>query len=52
MQSRTNGGTIVGKHEAIFAGQNEIVTISHSAASREIFATGAIRAAIYLSEKK
>ena len=46
------GGTIVGEHEAIFAGENEIVTISHSAASREIFATGAIRAAIYLSKKQ
>lgn len=46
------GGTIVGEHEAIFAGENEIVTISHSAASREIFATGAIRAAIYLATKE
>ena len=45
------GGTIVGEHEAIFAGENEIVTISHSAASREIFATGALRAAIYLANK-
>ena len=45
------GGTIVGEHEAIFAGENEIVTISHSAASREIFATGAIRAAVYLAKK-
>ena len=52
MQSRTNGGTIIDEHEAIFAGQNKIVTISHSAASREIFATGAIRAAIYLSKKE
>ena len=46
------GGTIVGEHEAIFAGKNEIVTISHSAASREIFATGALRAAIYLAKKE
>ena len=45
------GGTIVGEHEAIFAGKNEIVTISHSAASREIFATGAIRASVYLAKK-
>ena len=45
------GGTIVGEHEAIFAGQNEIVTISHSAASREIFATGALRASAYLAGK-
>lgn len=46
------GGTIVGEHEAIFAGENEIVTISHSAASREIFATGALRAAVYLAKKE
>ena len=46
------GGTIVGEHEAIFAGENEIVTISHSVASREIFATGALRAAVYLAKKE
>ena len=45
------GGTIVGEHEVIFAGNNEVVTISHSAASREIFAEGAIRAAIYMCGK-
>jgi 4-hydroxy-tetrahydrodipicolinate reductase len=45
------GGTIVGEHEVIFAGTNEIVTVSHSAASREIFATGALRAAAYVSGK-
>lgn len=46
------GGTIVGEHEIIFAGNNETVSISHSAASREIFAAGALRAAIYLANKK
>ncbi len=45
------GGTIVGEHEVIFAGKNEVVSISHSAASREIFATGALRAAAYLAGK-
>ncbi len=45
------GGTIVGEHEIMFAGTNEIITISHSAASREIFAAGAIRAAAYISKK-
>ena len=45
------GGSIVGEHEVIFAGANEVVSISHSAASREIFANGALRAAIYLSGK-
>ena len=45
------GGTIVGEHEVIFAGNNEMITISHSAMSREIFASGAVRAAIYISSK-
>lgn len=45
------GGTIVGEHEIIFAGSNEIVTISHSAQSKEIFALGAINAALFLSKK-
>jgi len=46
------GGTIVGEHSVLFAGYNEVVEISHSAASREVFATGAIRAAKYLLDKK
>ena len=46
------GGTIVGEHEVLFAGENEIISISHSAASREIFAAGALRAAKYLAGKK
>lgn len=45
------GGTIVGEHEVIFAGNNEMITISHSAMSREIFAAGAVRAATYLANK-
>ncbi len=45
------GGTIVGEHEVIFAGTDETVTISHSAASREVFAQGAIRAARYMRDK-
>lgn len=45
------GGTIVGEHEVIFAGNNEMITISHSAMSREIFAAGAVRAAVYVSGK-
>ncbi len=44
------GGTIVGEHEVIFAGQDEIVRISHSAYSRDVFATGAVRAALYLAD--
>ncbi len=46
------GGTIVGEHSVMFAGNDEIVTLSHSARSRAIFATGAVNAAVYLSEKE
>lgn len=45
------GGTIVGEHEVIFAGKDEIVTISHSARSKQVFATGAINAAIFLAKQ-
>ena len=45
------GGTIVGEHEVIFAGRDEIVTLSHSARSKEVFAVGAVKAALYLSGK-
>lgn len=43
------GGSIVGEHEAIFAGQDEIISIEHKAYSRTVFATGAIAAAAYIS---
>jgi 4-hydroxy-tetrahydrodipicolinate reductase len=45
------GGTIVGEHEVIFAGNDEIIELSHSAMSREIFAAGAIKAALFLYNK-
>ena len=45
------GGTIVGEHQVIFAGRDEIVTLSHSARSKEIFATGAVNASIYMIGK-
>ena len=44
------GGTIVGEHEAMFIGQNEILTISHSAQSRDLFANGAIKAVEFLAQ--
>jgi 4-hydroxy-tetrahydrodipicolinate reductase len=44
------GGTIVGEHEIIFAGRDEVITISHSAASKEIFANGAVNAALYIAD--
>ncbi|MBQ8291936.1 MAG: 4-hydroxy-tetrahydrodipicolinate reductase [Clostridia bacterium] len=45
------GGTIVGEHEVLFAGEDEIITISHSARSKRVFAVGAIRAAKFLNGK-
>lgn len=45
------GGTIVGEHEVIFAGENETLTLTHTAASREVFAAGAIRAAVFMKGK-
>jgi len=46
------GGTIVGEHEIIFAGQDEIIKIEHTALSRNIFAVGALNAAVFLKDKK
>ena len=46
------GGTIVGEHEVIFAGKDEIITLSHSARSKEVFAVGAVRAAVFMVGKK
>lgn len=45
------GGTIVGEHEVMFAGPNEIISISHSAQSRELFANGAVKAAAFMLDK-
>lgn len=45
------GGTIVGEHTVLFAGQDEVIEISHSAGSRDIFGVGAIRAAAFLLDK-
>lgn len=46
------GGTIVGEHDVIFAGHDEIITISHSAFSKEVFAVGAVKAARFIYGKK
>ena len=46
------GGTVTGEHEVYFFGNDEVVTITHQAASRKIFAIGAIKAAEYLQGKK
>lgn len=45
------GGSIVGEHDVIFAGQDEVVTFSHTAYSKAIFGKGAIQAAKYLAGK-
>jgi len=45
------GGTIVGEHDIIFAGCDEIVTLSHSARSKNVFAAGAVKAAIFMKNK-
>ena len=45
------GGTIVGEHEVMFCGEDEIITLSHSARSKKVFAAGAIRAAKWIVGK-
>lgn len=45
------GGTIVGEHEVLFAGEDEIITLSHSARSKKVFAAGAIKAAEWIIGK-
>ena len=45
------GGTIVGEHEVIFAGKDEVIELKHQAMSKEIFAVGAVAAAKYLIGK-
>ena len=47
--SAVRGGTIVGEHEIIFAGHDEVMEIKHTALSRDIFAAGAIKAAKFLA---
>ena len=49
--SAVRGGTIVGDHDVIFAGTDEVVTFSHTAYSRAVFAKGAIQAARFLKGK-
>jgi 4-hydroxy-tetrahydrodipicolinate reductase len=46
------GGTIVGEHSVIFAGNDEIIEINHTAMSKDIFGTGALRAALFIHDKK
>ena len=50
--SAVRGGTIVGVHDVIFAGQDEVIELRHTAASRDVFASGAIKAAKYMQNKQ
>ena len=49
--SAVRGGSIVGDHDVIFAGMDEVVTISHTAYSRAVFGKGAVAAAKFLANK-
>lgn len=49
--SAVRGGTIVGDHDVIFAGPDEVVTFSHRAYSKAVFGKGAVEAAKYLAGK-
>ena len=49
--SAVRGGTIVGDHDVIFAGQDEVVTLSHTAYSKALFGRGAVSAAKFLAGK-
>ncbi len=49
--SAVRGGSIVGEHDVIFAGKDEVVTLSHTAYSKAIFGKGAIEAARFLAGK-
>lgn len=49
--SAVRGGSIVGEHDVIFAGQDEVITLQHTAYSRSIFGKGAVEAAKFLCGK-
>ena len=46
------GGTIVGEHEILFAGRDEVISLKHEAHSKQVFAVGAVNAAVFLSGKE
>ena len=50
--SSVRGGSIVGDHEVLFCGPDEVITLKHTAYSRSIFANGAINAAVYLAKNE
>lgn len=46
------GGTIVGEHELLFAGRDEVISLKHTAQSKDVFAEGSINAALFLCGKE
>ena len=51
-RSSVRRGSIVGDHEVLFCGPDEVITLKHTAYSRSVFANGAINAAVYLAKKE
>ena len=50
--SSVRGGTIVGEHDVLFCGPDEIIELKHTATSRDVFANGALSAAVFLAGVK
>ena len=50
--SAVRGGSIPGVHDVIFAGEDEVITLNHTAYSRAIFAKGAMTAAAFLKDQQ
>ena len=50
--SSVRGGGIVGEHDVLFCGPEEVLTLSHSAGSRGVFADGAVQAALYVAGRQ
>lgn len=50
--SSIRGGTIVGEHDVLFCGQDEVIELRHTATSRDVFANGALSAALFLADVK
>ena len=46
------GGSVIGDHSVVIAGEGELVTLSHSATDRAIFARGAVQAALWARDRK
>ena len=46
------GGTVVGKHEVMFLGTGEVITLAHESENKEVFVRGALRAAKFLMNKE